>query len=281
MPPLTAASPLTAALDRLAQLRAHQLRPSSRAAYLVALRRLEPLGLATVGDLGQLRPKAAQQLVEALQRTYAPATTSQTMAALKSVWRYLHREELVTNAPFVSLEPINVGDNVPAWNVLRKGELDRLLAAVSSAEERALLVLLGRQGLRVHEALALMWGQVQVVDDRRVLVFTGKGGKRTRLGLRRDVWTELVQLPSAKTHRPTELVLPYERSWAWKRVCALTKQHLGHRVTPHGLRATFVSTIIDTHGIEEARQAARHASISTTVRYSRWGVLDVERLFTK
>ena len=277
-------TPLVNLLEQIAAER--ELQPGTVATYRLVLERLDRrCGLVTVAHMAALRPKDVDALQRTLRKQASPATTRLSLSVAKLVWKWLFRQEALTNSPFVAMEGVKVGNNVPEWNVLLPGETERLVAWIEARSGRktrrkwlALVMLLVGQGLRVHEALALTWGKIRDIDGKHVLVFRGKGGKEGRMVLRADVWAAVAKLKRQDKRLPGEKLFKMTRFGAHSLVRRASMAALGKKVTPHGLRATFVSAVIAKHGIEVARQAARHSSVATTQRYSRWNLVDAEAL---
>lgn len=298
---LTPKSPLSDVL--MAYCAKRQLTPGTRETYVNALRVLvEVTPLKRVADLERTRPGQMQDAFdEAIAAgVYKPKTLAMAFVLGKSLRRFLRLKDLVKENCFDAVR-VRVGNNVPEHNVLKPGELERLdaelLAAIrgdlkalsrtklsraKARQLRAVVLMLGRHGLRVHELCKLRLEDVQV-DAKGVSVatFRGKGDKLARMALSEEAvracarWRE--SLRSA-----TDFLCPSSSGTAMSRItlshdlAALTERVLGHRVTPHGLRATFISHVIAKKGIEAARKLARHSSLNVTQRYSRWEILDAE-----
>lgn len=271
----------------------------SREVYRVNLARWEKLtGVATVRALDALEPGDLQRMLDeaAAAEKFSRASIKAAVVTAKSVWRRLRLDKRVRTNPFEAVR-FRVGNNVPEGNVLQPGELAKLLAAMdewTSGRTReaqrmkllhAVVSMLALHGLRVSELCNLTLGQVHVDREAWVIEFAGKGAKLARMRLKPEAVNSVRRWrkAAAAVDEPTSPLVPYldgrtklDRLDVNRWVKQLTKAHLGHVVTPHGLRATFVSDVIGRKGIEAARKLARHSNITTTQRYSRWEVLDDE-----
>ncbi len=245
------------------------------------LRFTKLVGISTVKGLATLQPKTLQAKLDALRTDprWKPASVKQALVVAAKLTRWLNREGVLSNNPFANLERFKVGNNVPEWNVLKPGELERVievLRAEGNVQGMLTFLLLGRHGLRSKkEFCALNWGDL----DGDVLKFIGKGGKEARIRLAPEVakLVAAVRPVNWKADRPLLVDADDSRvtyNWVYHFVCTVTQRIAGHRVTPHGLRATYISSAIHRKGIEGARKLARHSSLNTTQRYSRWDVLD-------
>ena len=117
-------------------------------------------------------------LVALRRRGRAPATVKRRAAAVRSFYKYLLREDVLTQDPTLDLAPPRLPRRLP--KVLSIDEVERLLAApdVSRPQglrDRAMLELFYGSGLRVSEVVALNVGDVDLsVELVRCL---GKGSK--------------------------------------------------------------------------------------------------------
>lgn len=287
----------------LAYCAKRQLTPGTRETYVNALRVLtEVTGLKRVEDLERKRPGQVQDAFDEATAAgrYRPKTLNMAFLLGKSLRRFLRLADLVKENCFDAVR-VRIGNNVPEHNVLKPGELEQLdkvlldaargdlralqrtkLTRLKAFQLRAVVLMLGRHGLRVHELCKLTLEDVQVAGDgTSVATFRGKGNKLARMALSTEAlracraWRE-------KVRGPTSFLCPGAHGGPMSRItlshdlAALTERVLGHRVTPHGFRATFISGVIAKKGIEAARKLARHASLNITQRYSRWEILDAE-----
>ena len=257
--------------------------PHTRRAYQrvagAFLATLGPGGLraATLGDLhawaGALPGKASSRAV--------------TLAAVKSLLTFGHR---------VGYLPVNVGaalllpkakDNLAA-RILDREATFRLLDRAATPRDRALLRLLYAGGLRVSEAVALSWhdlqprqhvGQGGGRDSGQVAVY-GKGGKTRVVLLPASVWRELrvlrARLPAVGDGDP---VFDSRLGGGWRsrppggwstlaaRRAGLPTGRGG--VSPHWLRHVHATHAMEQGGagVHLVKATLGHASVATTSKY--------------
>lgn len=247
----------------------------TRSAYRGALARFcEAGGISTLDDL---RAVKAQDLPELVSRVAgSPATIQQTLSAVRSLYRHLRLED-----PTIGFRGPTIGDNVPDWNVLHPGDSQLVLDHLTDPHQRAVLLALVLQGWRVTELCRLTWGQVR--QDREhgwVVEWRGKRNKLRTQGIQAAVLEAIQALgePPAGAKRARAPLLPHPSGRAWTRfevynLVTRAGKAAGRRITPHGLRATYISSVISRKGIEAARQLAGHSSLDTTSRYSRWQIV--------
>src|SRR5947207_2808085 len=182
------------------------------------------------------------------------ATINRKTACLRSFYRHLRREELVTGDPTASLAPPAKSRRLP--KVLSYAEVRRLLEAVRGADpialrDRALLEVMYGCGLRASEAIGLDVGDVDT--ERGFVRPHGKGNKERVVPLGREAAKAVERY--LRSGRPELVgVRPEPRLFVNFRGGALSRQGLykviqGHakavglegKMSPHTLRHSFAT----------------------------------------
>jgi integrase/recombinase XerD len=158
--------------------------------------------------------------------------------------------------------------------VLSRDEVFGFLSAVRNLKHRAMLTTLYATGLRASELVGLRIGDI---DSRRMVIRVQQGkGRKDRyvmlspklLELLRDYW---------RKYRPTEWLFPGQnpRHHVDRRVpvkiCAAVarRAHLRKRVTPHTLRHTFATHLLESGtDIRTIQALLGHRSLRTTALYT-------------
>jgi integrase/recombinase XerD len=163
----------------------------------------------------------------------------------------------------------------PLPTVLSKGEVHRLLNAIQKPRFQAMAMVMYGCGLRIQETLALTTDDID--RERSVIrVRNGKGGKPREVKLSpmlyewlRAYWFRTrPSLPWLFANRHGQL--PHPATVRRALALAATEARIKKRVTPHVLRHSFA-----THLLEEGTDVRvvgallGHASIRTTTRYAR------------
>jgi integrase/recombinase XerD len=217
----------------------------------------------------------------------APTTRSRRLAALSAFYRYAVGLGAVGANPASDIRRPKTGEGyVSLTPALDREEVSRLLAAAMSPRDRALVVLLVAQGLRVSEALALDLGSSETVRGHATVVVTGKGGRSDRIPLPPLVLDALTALAGDRSQGPVFLGEDGQRLSRYGVSRALAR--LGRRaglsrtVTPHMLRATAITLALDAGAsLRDVQDLARHADPRTTRRYDRnRGALDRHASYT-
>lgn len=217
-------------------------------------------------ELGQEQVRAwVQRLTES---KVGPQRLRQHFAALKFLYgKTLGRPELVSFLSWPT-DP----DRLPV--VLSELQVQRLLEALESPKYRVLFTTIYATGLRVNEACHLKVDQIDAA--RGVILVRGKGNKERLvmlsprlLAILRAYWRQerprLPHLFTSRTGRPQNA--DYARV-VLKKACAKAK--LGKKVTPHTLRHSFATHLLESgEDLRVIQVLLGHANIQSTTRYAR------------
>jgi integrase/recombinase XerC len=212
----------------------------------------------------------------------ARASMSRKLSALRSFYRYLDRENLVTAQPLSTLSAPKLQKRLPVF--LTADEIPRLVEAPDAAtpqglRDRAILELLYAAGLRVSEIVALDLKDIDL-DSREVRVW-GKGAKER---------VALMGVPAAKA---LKLYLDHARiklqgksdtqavflnrfgdRVVQRRIQRLVKTYarqagIEMRVFPHIMRHTFATHMLDGGAdLRVVQDLLGHAQLSATQVYT-------------
>ena len=157
--------------------------------------------------------------------------------------------------------------------VLSRGEVDRLLGAFEKPLYRAFYALIYATGLRIREASLVEVGDIQWA--RRIIhVRHGKGGHERQVPLEpelyrqlRAYWAEVRPekplLFAGKAGKPLDLDAARRALTAAAKAAGITK-----RVTPHALRHTFATHLLDAGvDLRTIQTVLGHGSLRTTQIY--------------
>ncbi len=151
-----------------------------------------------------------------------------------------------------------------------EGEIARLLAH-AAGEDRALVLLGAHAGLRVAEALALAWADVDLTTARLTVV-AGKGNKRRRVEMSPTLVTALRALAAPGDRAGGAHVLSYRAPISARRRLALlcTRAGVAYKGV-HALRHSAGTAMYRATGrLEDAQRHLGHATIATTQVYAHW-----------
>ena len=218
-----------------------------------------------------------------------PATLQRKAACLRSFYRHLRRENVVTHDPTADLRAPKKSQKLP--QVLTRDEVARLLAtprgtSPSALRDRALLELMYACGLRASEATGL---QLRDIDlEAGLLRASGKGSKERIVPIGGEAITA-VRLWLERGRPALVGLAPEPHLFVNHRGGGLTRQGLYKivqrharaaglegKMSPHTLRHTFATHLLaggcDLRSVQEM---LGHADIATTQIYTH---LSAERL---
>jgi len=264
--------------------------------------------LAWLADRGQGTFEAirARALVDYLslrrEAGAAEATVAKNLSAVRMLLRHLLSEGRLRRDPSALIPAPLLRRALP--RVLDPRQVEALLAAPGSSalgpgaprwrrqRDRALLEVLYASGARVSEAISLRTDGLE--PSLRVLRLTGKGGK-TRLVPCGEAAREALRtwIEDGRTTRPgarkrpqvflTSTGQPLDRTNAWRRVKAAALAAGLPEVTPHTLRHSFATHLIEGGAdLRAVQEMLGHASIRTTEVYTHLDsehVLGLHRLY--
>ncbi len=215
-------------------------------------------------------------------RGFVKASIARKLSAIRSFYRYLLREEMVTTNPAKDTSSPKLDKRLPSF--LTTDEIVRLLEAPDSAtpqgqRDRALLELLYAAGLRVSELVRLNLEQVDL-DTREIRVW-GKGSKE-RMTLMGEPAAQALTLylnqgrPQLLGAKKTSAMFlnRYGGRLTERSVQELLQSYadiigLDKRIHPHMLRHTFATHLLDGGAdLRVVQELLGHASLTSTQIYT-------------
>lgn len=186
---------------------------------------------------------------------------------------FLYRETLARGHEFGRIPKMRVAPSMPT--VLSGAEIERLLAALSTPLQRAVVITAYGAGLRVSEACGL---RVDGIDSERMQLHVrdGKGGRNRDVPLSPRVLTELRAY--FRRCRPEGALLFPGRKGKDRPVCrntinrairvAVGRAGIRKHVTPHVLRHSFATHLLELGtDLRTVQVLLGHASIKSTTTY--------------
>jgi len=235
--------------------------------------------------------KTPQQLSAAQLREFiyflkdlglAPTTIRRQISAIRTYFKFLVGEGIAARDPSERIESPKRWRTLPA--VLTLPEIDKLLAAPNTDEplairDRALLEFAYATGVRVSELVALKLQDI-MFEDGVARVF-GKGAKERLVPVGRRALGAVAlyareirpTLDRGKTHGFLFLNArgtPLSRVGAWGVIKATARRAgLAKRVTPHTLRHTFATHLLEGGAdLRAVQEMLGHVDLSTTQLYT-------------
>ncbi|GAB4466155.1 MAG: tyrosine recombinase XerC [Armatimonadaceae bacterium] len=287
--------------------------------YLATVRRVRPNTVKAYGEdlhafagyaeaqgwaqLDTIRPEHLRAYIRHLSTDegLAPATVARRMAALRSFFRDLTRRGIVPRSPAAQLVTPKKNGRLP--NYLSEEAVTALLAAPDTSKpdglrDRAILEVLYASGLRVGELAALDRSDITVHTDGdgAVRVRQGKGGKERMALLGRaavsalNTYLEQGRPELAKgAKRGTEALFlnRFGGRLTDRSIRRMFEKHCTtvaatHNITPHTLRHTFATHLLD-HGadLRVVQELLGHADLSSTQIYTHVSTRRMQEAYEK
>ncbi|GAB3597821.1 site-specific tyrosine recombinase XerD [Angustibacter peucedani] len=223
-------------------------------------------------------------------------SAARCLVAVRGLHRFLLLEDVTTHDPAADVRPPSTPKRLP--KAISTAEVERLLEAASVGDtpgalrDRALLEVLYGSGARISEAVGL---DVDDLDlEHGGVRLLGKGGKERVVPLgsfaREALRAYLVRARPAfalagseRSGRATTAVflnarggrLSRQSAWTALRAAA-ERAHLGAHVSPHTLRHSFATHLLDGGAdVRVVQELLGHASVTTTQIYT---LVTAERL---
>ncbi len=237
-----------------------------------------------------------------------PTTTSRKLSALRSFYKFLVREELVADNPFVGLPLPKKGHYLPT--VLSVKEVTKLVEAphemakakkdatffqkYMAVRDAAILEVLYSTGMRIGELVGMKEGQIDILSG--IVSVLGKGKKerlcplgrpaelalQNALSMRSEVWNFLGQRGDPgnviflNKHGNAITVRSVERMM--KQVVMYCGFKPG--ISPHSLRHSFATHLLDFGAdLRSVQELLGHASLSTTQIYTHVSIEKLKRVY--
>ncbi|HOJ78808.1 MAG TPA: site-specific tyrosine recombinase XerD [Bacillota bacterium] len=258
--------------------------------YLTYLKEKKRMGLSettqatVIGYLLQLQAQGK-----------ATATLSRSLAAIKSYYHYLFREDKIERDPTINLDAPKQEKKLP--KVLSVEDVERLLAqpdlkTPAGIRDRAMLEILYAAGLRVSELVSLRLGDVNL--EMGYIKCYGKGSKEriVPLGLYATkhikLYIEHARKFLASSMNEDTLFLNHHghrltRQGFWKIIKKYAENiNLENEITPHTLRHSFATHLLENGAdLRSVQEMLGHADISTTQIYTHLTKSKIKEVYDK
>ena len=224
----------------------------------------------------------------------SPKTINRKLASLSTYFNFLVEKNLAPSNPVTSVKRPRAEVKSPT-NALKKDQVLEIFNEIeknknSGPLHKALLVTFFTTGLRKSEILNLKIKHFRRHGDNHILEFIGKGGKLGKKLLnpvcimaieeylewmreneRETSPNDWLFQPTRNPSNPEYLNKPLNPKTINEIIDRYAKKvGIGHKVTPHSARATFISELLDIGvDIYVVAREVNHASVKTTQEYDK------------
>jgi len=216
-----------------------------------------------------------------LKQGFVKASIARKLSAIRSFYRYLLREGMISASPVADTSP-KLDKRLPSFLTLK--EVEKLLntpdlSKPQGQRDRALLELLYASGLRVSELVSLNPGQIDL-DTGEIRVW-GKGSKERVTLMGKPAINALnTYINQGRPHLLSKRVSPalflnrYGGKLTERSVQKMLEKYakisgIGKRIHPHMLRHTFATHMLDGGAdLRVVQELLGHANLSSTQIYT-------------
>lgn len=280
------------------------LAPSSRRTIRESLDRIARLLSGGAADAftfnwASLRYPHAIAIRAKLEELYSAATANKMLSGLRGVLKAAYDLQMMSSEDYIratSYKGVR-GETLASGRALEASEFVALIeactrdASAAGARDAAMIAIMRGAGLRRAELCGL---EVRDYDVReRALIVRGKSNKMRMVPISESVIKALEGWLNVRGRSRGALFCPVRRNGVVSLGRGLTPQAiykcLGKRakeagvtdISPHDLRRTFVSDLLDAGAdLSVVQRLAGHSNVETTVRYDRRGVAAERRAVT-
>lgn len=238
-------------------------------------------GEQQITDFTQITETNLNSYVLHLEKNHmSPATVSRSIASLRSFFRYMMKEQRISEDPTEKLKPPKVDKRAP--EILTKEEVKLLLAepdtkSAKGLRDKAMLELLYATGIRVSELIHLKLSEVNLQMNyiscsehgrERMIPFSASVQKTLRhyIDHSRDILMKGKQNDELFTNCQGN---PMSRQGFWKVLKGYAKDAgIKKDITPHTLRHSFAMHQLQSgKDVKTIQEMLGHADLSTTQTY--------------
>tara|TARA_B100001059_G_C17830155_1_gene584099 strand:+ start:2955 stop:3896 length:942 start_codon:yes stop_codon:yes gene_type:complete len=218
----------------------------------------------------------------------SPKSQARSKAAIKSLFKFLNKNNFVKNTAIFNLQPAKINKQLPrplSFNeVIDVINISGKKNDWTGVRDKTLFTLIYAAGLRLSEALQLNKSHVKDVDNIRI---TGKGGKVRSIPLIESAKIAIDKLlnvnPDQEMNSPLFIGLKGKRLSSRQVQKTIeevrNKLSLPKTVTPHSLRHSFATHLLEKGvDLRTLQELLGHSSLSTTQGYTAVTVATISKV---
>jgi site-specific recombinase XerD len=182
-------------------------------------------------------------------------------------------ESFIKENPLDKIDKIKYDNKLPVFLTIEEIKKMLEVAKIENPRDELMIKMLYATGIRVSELTGMKKSDVQWKDNR-IKVF-GKGAKERTVEVPGPFMADLEEY--ARHFQPDQKLFNYHPSTVEgdiRKIRAMAE--INKKVTPHKLRHSFATHMIQNNGnVEAIRKLLGHTSLNTTQRYMHLGEREV------
>ena len=210
------------------------------------------------------------------QRSYKPRTIARKLSALRSFFKFLHKEGLIATNPAALLASPKQDKRLPDF--LTEEQMRRILRVPNLEQDlgrrdQAIMEILYSGGMRVSELVGLMVKDVDLIGG--MIRVRGKGKKERMVPIGQPAIQALhAYLQQRPRHSPAVFLNKNgnrltDRGVRWIIQKYIQRMALNAGVSPHVFRHSFATHMLNRGAdLRSVQELLGHASLSTTQIYT-------------
>jgi site-specific recombinase XerD len=218
-----------------------------------------------IPDLGNYEAVAAQYLTH-FRTTWAPRTTLRKMASLRAYGKFLGKPDFLINYRGPTAGP-GIAHPLPGGSA----DVLAMYAVAKTSPHKALVILNGLLGLRVHEVLACDLSWFKEVNGDLWLHVRGKGDKERDVPISHSITELLEPALNEAIHRDDRRLVPLTDRAARRAYTRLGRRAgISRPVATHDGRMTAGTSFYEASGgdIRTTQELLGHSNVETTQGYT-------------
>jgi integrase/recombinase XerC len=217
-------------------------------------------------------------IVQLFEEKIKAKSINRKLAALRTFYKWLRKEELVTINPMAKVQGPKNEKRLPAFakeSELQTEKLDELYAdSLNGKRDKVIFELFYQTGIRLSELIDL---RVQNVSSESIKVI-GKRNKERIIPISKDLYDQIQTYIQVKNQQVGESPFVFSLKFGKKiypmLVYRIINQYLSiatnlDKTSPHVLRHTFATHMLNRGtGLETLKDLLGHANLSATQVYT-------------
>ena len=234
-----------------------------------------------------------QWILSLINEGVTARSISRKISTLKSFWHFMQLHGLVDKNPTTKLILPKTKKPLPAF--YKQQEMEAALSeerskstSFEAVRNRAIIDLFYETGIRVSELVSLKDSSINFTA--REVRLTGKGNKERIIPLGREICQKIAdyqQLRNKETERLNDSLfvrkngLPMYRQGVYKVVhCEMSEVSTLHKQSPHVLRHTFATTLLNNGAdINAVKKLLGHSSLAATQVYTHVSFNELNKIY--